>query len=103
MTVNSKEENSEDFCLEFVQEIGLCTSMNFHCFLQYYSRLSGKHFFCIFVKEIRLKYGVKGYLSARLQKSLSNIYTSYFGQEEILLPEKENKNTLFAFNSAYNL
>ncbi len=24
VTVNSKEENSEDFCLDFVQEFGLC-------------------------------------------------------------------------------
>ncbi len=23
-TVNSKEENTEDFCLDFVQEFGLC-------------------------------------------------------------------------------
>ncbi len=25
VTLNSTEENSEDFCLDFVQEFGLCT------------------------------------------------------------------------------
>ncbi len=27
VTVNSKEENTLDFCLDFVQEFGLCTVM----------------------------------------------------------------------------
>ena len=28
MTVNSKEENSKDFCLDFVQEFGLRMAVN---------------------------------------------------------------------------
>ncbi len=28
VTVNSKEENSQDFCLDFVQEFGLCNKVS---------------------------------------------------------------------------
>jgi hypothetical protein len=30
--VNSKEENSYDFCMEFVQEFGLCTGLSYDLF-----------------------------------------------------------------------
>ncbi len=30
MNVNNKEENSQDFCLDFVQEFGLCSPKT-HC------------------------------------------------------------------------
>ncbi len=55
VTVNNKEENSEDFCLDFVQEFGPRTTYKYHACQQYWDTtlIKRKTKFSSYIRKFR--------------------------------------------------